>query len=162
MIRATLAVVMGLATVFALAPALPAAADYTAPGAGMFGPMGPGFGSGPAMSGVGLRGCEWGRQTAPASALTELPRATVNIYDGTFAPNELSVRPGTLVVWANRGSSPHSATSWGFWDSGVLRAGDSCATWFVTPGTYQFLSIVAADGGTMTGTITVEGPPIGS
>jgi len=108
-----------------------------------------------------LRGCSWGQQTVPGSAIAELPRVTVNIYDGFFVPSEISVRPGTVVIWVNQGSAPHTSTSWDRWDTGILRPGESCATWFVTPGTYQYLSIVAADGGMMTGTVRVEGPPIG-
>jgi plastocyanin len=111
----------------------------------------------------GVRGCEWGRSgSVQWSPISQLPQVTVNIYDGTYSPSELSVRPGTIVVWANRGTTPHTATSWDFFNTGVLRPGDQCATWFVTPGTYPFLSIVTADGGALLGVLSVEGPPIGN
>lgn len=108
-----------------------------------------------------LVGCGGGQQTVPAPAIAELPRVTVHVYDGFFLPAEISVAPGTVVIWRNMGQKPHTSTAWGYWDSGILRPGEACAAWFVTPGTYEYLSIVAADGGTMTGTVTVEGPPIG-
>ncbi|MBX5492823.1 MAG: cupredoxin domain-containing protein [Chloroflexi bacterium] len=170
---ARLGVTVALAAICALVPALalatPASADYM--GSGMA-PMG---GWSPPMPGMGMlgtmrtgagpgalpRGCGSPKPTVPAAAISELPRVTVEIYDGLFVPSELTVRPGTVVIFQNRGSQPHTATAWEFWDSGILWPGESCAIWTVTPGTYNFLSIVAADGGRMTGTLTVGGEPIG-
>jgi plastocyanin len=175
-----------LAATFALASILPLApptyADQISgcciPGTGLsgggvlgmspFGTMGmPGLGMGGLghRSGLGAalpRGCSSPRPQAPASALADLPRVTVDIHDGLFIPSELTVAPGTVVVFHNRGQQPHSATSWDTWDSGVLHSGQSCAIWAVTPGSYPFLSIVAADGGLMTGVLNVGGTPIGS
>jgi plastocyanin len=103
-----------------------------------------------------------GAQNVAASAIAELPRIVIGIYDDRFQPAQISVQPGTLVVWRNFGSQPHTTTSWGRWESRPMSSGESCSAWFVTPGTYDYLSIVAADGGRLTGSITVEGPPIGS
>jgi plastocyanin len=167
---ARLGVTIALAALFALAPALALApsalADHMSGGTS---PMG---GWSPLLSGMGLRGaptaasplprgCGSPKPTVPAAAISELPRVTVEIYDGLFVPSELTVRPGTVVIFQNRGSQPHTSTAWDYWDSGILWPGDSCAIWTVTPGTYNFLSIVAADGGRMTGTLTVAGEPIG-
>jgi plastocyanin len=161
MLRARLSIVAGAAILLGLMPLQSAAAEQMGPGAGTGPLMGPAAAFATGLAGP-LRGCEWGRnQTVPGPAIAQLPRVTVNLYDGMYVPMELSIRPGTIVIWANRGTAPHSSTSWGNWDSGVLRPGDSCATWFVTPGVYPFLSIVAADGGMMLGALTVEGPPIG-
>src|SRR5262249_59248288 len=91
------------------------------------------------------------------AAIAELPKVNVNIYDGSFVPSDITIPAGTIVVWTNRSSSPHTTTAWNRWDSGVLQPGQGCMAWFVTPGTYQYLSIVAADGGTMTGSVTVSG-----
>jgi hypothetical protein len=102
-----------------------------------------------------------GQQNVPAWALARLPRIVIGIYDDQFLPAQISVQPGTIVIWRNFGSQPHTTTSWGHWGSRVMFPGDRCATWFVTAGTYDYLSIVAADGGRLTGSITVEGPPIG-
>ncbi len=109
----------------------------------------------------GLRGCGTGAQQVPARAISELPRVTIDIYDGLFDPADVTVAPGTVVVWRNRGHMPHSTTSWDRW-SDILQPGESCAVWFVTPGTYEFLSIVAADGGKPSGSVTVAGEPIPS
>ncbi len=123
----------------------------------------PGVFTAPAALAVGgpMRGCGGGQQNVAAPAISELPRVNVSIYDGFFLPAEISVAPGTVVVWRNMGSQPHTTTAWGRWDSGILGAGDACAAWFVTPGSYAYLSIVAADGGVLQGTVTVEGAPIG-
>jgi plastocyanin len=122
-----------------------------------------GLGFGPSrLTGATINGCGAGQQSVSPRAIAGLPRVTIGIYDGFYLPNEVTVRPGTVVVWENRGSTPHSTTAWDHWDSGVLRPGGSCAAWFVTPGTYSYLSIVATDGGTMTGTVTVAGAPIGA
>jgi plastocyanin len=100
-------------------------------------------------------------QNAPASAIAELPRIVIGISDDQFLPAQISVQPGTLVVWRNFGSQPHTTTAEGRWDSGVLSPGQRCVAWFVTPGTYEYRSTVTADGGRLAGSITVEGPPIG-
>jgi plastocyanin len=156
-----LAAVLALASLLALV--VPAAADDSG------GPPSPQGGWAPPSGGLGLpapvgmlpRGCGSPKPTVPATAINELPRVTVELYDGVFVPSELTVRPGTVVIFRNRGSQPHTSTAWDYWDSGILWPGDSCAIWTVTPGTYNFLSIVAADGGRMTGTLTVAGEPIG-
>jgi plastocyanin len=136
-----------LAAVLALAPGVAGATAQAQ-----------GFGQ---RAGGTIRGCGEGQQSVPASAIANLPQVTVQIYDGFFAPSDLTVRPGTVVVWVNRSSARHTTTSWDRWDSGILRPGERCATWFVTLGTYEYLSIVAADQGLVTGTVTVAGPPIG-
>jgi plastocyanin len=102
-----------------------------------------------------------GEQNVPGSAIAGLPRIVIGIHDEQFLPAQISVQPGTVVVWRNFGSQPHTTTSWSRWESQVMFPGDRCAAWFVTPGTYEYLSIVAADGGRLRGSITVEGPPVG-
>ncbi|HEY7062923.1 MAG TPA: cupredoxin domain-containing protein [Chloroflexota bacterium] len=136
---------------------------------GMMGPMGGMLG----MMGSGTttgrtRGCGGGQQSVAGGAISELPSVTINIHDGFFLPSEVTVPAGTRVVWVNQSDRPHTTTAWDRWDSGIMMPGQSCEAWFVTPGTYDYLSIVAADGGRMRGTITVQGslddvqPPTGS
>jgi plastocyanin len=149
---------VGLALLAVLALALPVPAQAQGmgwPGGGM---MGPSMGSTTASG--ALTGCGRGPQRVGAAAISELPRVTISVEDGVFNPSDVTVPRGTVVVWTNRGSRPHSTTSWDRWND-ILNPGESCAVWFVTPGTYQYLSIVAADGGTMTGSITVSSDPIG-
>jgi len=156
---------IAFAAIIALALALPTSTPALAQG-----PMGPGDGS---MMGAGMtaqstmmgrpaiRGCASGRPSVPATSISDLPRVTINIFDGFYDPVDVTVVPGTVVEWVNRGTQPHSTTSWDRW-SEVLAAGERCIAWFVTPGTYPYLSIVTADGGALMGSVTVAGPPIPS
>ena len=134
-----------------------------APGGGWGGYGGGTMGGAPATAAGQPRGCGRGpgAQNVAASAIADLPRIVIGIYDDQFLPAQISVQPGTVVVWRNFGSQPHTTTSGDRWDSGVLSPNDSCSAWFVTPGTYEYLSTVTADGGRLAGSITVEGPPIG-
>jgi plastocyanin len=154
---------VGFAAIIALALALPPSTPALAQG-----PMGPGDGSmmgqgmmGPqsTMGRSAMRGCGSSRPTVPPSSISDLPRVTINVYDGFYDPVDVTVVPGTVIVWVNRGTKPHSTTSWDYW-SEVLHPGERCAAWFVTPGTYPYLSIVTADGGGLMGSVTVAGPPI--
>ena len=171
MSRTTVSIVAALVALLGLAPAAPAYAqtmDDRGSGSGdtggMMSHMSHHMGMGDMMGGrMGMRmgrsapGCGSGQQNVAASAIAELPSVTISIQDGFYLPAQLTVPAGTRVIWVNQGSQPHTTTSWDRWDSGVLRPGQSCEAWFVTPGTYDYLSIVAADGGTMTGSITVAG-----
>jgi plastocyanin len=114
------------------------------------------------QSGRPLRGCGSSQPSVAALAIAELPRVHVSIYDGYFLPAEINVPRGSVVVWTNHGRNPHTTTAWDRWDSGVLRPGQSCAAWLLTPGTYEYLSIAAADGGTMTGVVNVDTIPVGT
>jgi plastocyanin len=150
---------VGFALIIALALALPASTPALAQGL-----MGLGGGSmmGQGMMGrPSMRGCGSGQQNVAASAISQLPRVTIGMYEGFFDPPDVTVVPGTVVVWENRSTKPHSTTAWDKWHE-VLHPGESCVAWFVTPGTYSYLSAVATDGGMMTGSITVAGPPIPS
>jgi plastocyanin len=158
---------VGFAAIIALALGLPASTPAFAQG-----PMGPGDGSTMGAGTMGfhtphmmgrapIRGCGTGQQSVSAGAIADLPRVTINMYDGFYDPVDVTVPPGTVVVWVNRGTNPHSTTAWDRW-SDVLNPGERCVAWFVTPGTYPYLSIVTADGGTMMGSVTVGGTPIGA
>ena len=149
MSRVQLSGLLVAVALLALAPAVPTAASSLADYMGMGGAAGS---MTPAM-----RGCGQGQQNVSPAAIANLPKVNVNIYDGAFVPSDVTVPAGTILVWTNRGSAPHTSTSWNRWDSGVLRPGQSCMAWFVTPGTYQYLSIVAADQGGLTGSVTVAG-----
>jgi plastocyanin len=173
MLRNRLSVGFALLAALALALGMPATATVQAQGptgssgGGMMGPgpMGGGMMGHQMMQrmgmGRGLHGCGEGDQRVPAMSISDLPRVMINIYDGFFDPAQVTVAPGTVVVWHNAGTKPHSTTAWNRW-SDILQPGESCAVWFVTPGTYDFLSIVANEGGPMTGNVTVAGDPIPS
>jgi plastocyanin len=160
MFRGIASLLIALVVGLGLAPGLPTAAPALADGMGGWGMMGPmgGMMAGAGITGGGLRpGCGRGEQSVPAGAIAGLPSVTISIVDGAFVPDQVTVPAGTRVVWVNNGTQPHTSTAWDRWDSGVLRPGQGCEAWFVTPGSYDYLSIVAADGGTMRGTITVQG-----
>ncbi len=161
MLRTVASLLIALALALGLALALPMAAPALADdggGSGMSGPPGGPLMPGPSARAAGrTRGCGTGQQRVPAAAIADLPSVTIGIYDGFFLPAQVTVPAGTRVIWVNRGNRPHSTTAWDHWDSGVLMPSQSCEAWFVTPGSYDYLSIVAADGGTMTGNVTVQG-----
>ena len=85
----------------------------------------------------------------------------VTIIDSNFQPGELTVSPGTTVMWTNSGNFPHTVTADdGSFDSGRLQVGDSFEYTFDEPGTYPYhCEIHGATGGLgMSGIIVVEGP----
>lgn len=48
----------------------------------------------------------------PAIAAAEAPRApTVEITKFAFAPQEITIAPGTRIVWTNHDETPHTVTS---------------------------------------------------
>ncbi len=82
-----------------------------------------------------------------------------DIVDLDFEPPRLTVAPGTVVTWTNRGQLPHTVTAVdGSYDSGFLQAGDIFSMEFTEPGTYEYLCTLHP---TMVGTVVVEaaGPP---
>ncbi len=93
MSRMRFSVLSILALLFALAPGWPGAASAQG--------MGP-----------SVRGCGAEQPSVPATAIAELPVVTVNIYDGVYAPGDVTVRPGTIVMWVNRGRAPHTGSLW--------------------------------------------------
>src|SRR5262249_5198376 len=70
-----------------------------------------GYGGGMMQGGAGATtsgvppGCGRGPggQNVQASAIAELPSILIGIYDDRFQPVQISVQPGTLVIWRNFG-----------------------------------------------------------
>ncbi len=63
-------------------------------------------------------------------APTSLPPAPsddsvmVSMQDNFFSPREVTVKPGTRIIWENVGNRPHTSTSDdGIWDSGTVNPG---------------------------------------
>ena len=44
-------------------------------------------------------------------AVAASPAPTVDIAKFTFAPKEITVAPGTTIIWTNRDETPHTVTS---------------------------------------------------
>jgi plastocyanin len=64
---------------------------------------------------------------------------TVRIDNFAFAPAELSVAPGTTVVWTNLDDIPHTVTSTdGAFKSHALDTDDSFSFTFEKPGSYRY------------------------
>ena len=45
------------------------------------------------------------------SAATPAPAVDLNIAKFAFAPKEITIAPGTKIVWTNRDQTPHTVTS---------------------------------------------------
>jgi plastocyanin len=70
-----------------------------------------------------------------AGAQQDLGVVPVSIQDGYFDPADITVAPGTTVMWTNEGYEPHTVTSDdGQFDSGVLYPGDSYMVTFYGQG----------------------------
>jgi plastocyanin len=91
----------------------------------------------------------------------EAPQAeqeNVQVIDFSFAPESLTVKAGTTVVWMSEASAPHTVTADdGSFDSGTIRRGDSFSYTFAEPGEYPYYCTFHgnAGGGGMAGTIVV-------
>ena len=71
------------------------------------------------------------------------PAVTVDITRFAFAPKELTVAPGTRVVWTNRDEAPHTVTSTdkAFASKG-MDTGDTYEFTFATEGDFKYLCTV--------------------
>lgn len=72
---------------------------------------------------------------------TALADTQVTIDNFTFAPAEITVSPGTRVVWTNRDDIPHTVT--GADDPRAMRSqpldtGESFGVTFMRPGIYRY------------------------
>ncbi len=46
-----------------------------------------------------------------ATAATPAPTIDLNIAKFAFAPKEITIAPGTKIIWTNRDETPHTVTS---------------------------------------------------
>ncbi len=46
-----------------------------------------------------------------AEAAPPMPTVDVNITKFAFAPQEITIAPGTKIIWTNRDETPHTVTS---------------------------------------------------
>jgi len=81
----------------------------------------------------------------------------VKIDNFTFAPQQITVKAGTTVIWTNGDDIPHTVTSkTGVFKSKALDTGDSFSFTFTTPGTFPYFCALHPH---MTGSIVVEASP---
>ena len=84
-------------------------------------------------------------QPKPTPTPTPTPAAATagleaEIRDFAFEPAELTVPPGSTVIWRNAGDAPHTVTaSGGSFDSEMITAGGSWARTFETAGTFTYV-----------------------
>ncbi|HEY7981769.1 MAG TPA: cupredoxin domain-containing protein [Candidatus Eremiobacteraceae bacterium] len=72
---------------------------------------------------------------------------------GAYSPADLTVAVGTLVIFLNQDSQPHSATAPGAFDSGVIAPNGGRWVWVASiAGTFSYHSSIQP---TMAGQITV-------
>jgi plastocyanin len=89
----------------------------------------------------------WSVPIEPAAATT----VNVAIADTGFAPPSLSVPVGTVVVWTNQGTVPHTVTSVdGSFASDDLSPGATFPYQFTQQGTFQYRDVHSGDVGTVT------------
>jgi plastocyanin len=94
---------------------------------------------------------------APLAALAA-PAATgdaeVKIDNFTFAPQRLTIKPGTTVTWINEDDIPHAIAATGKeFRSKVLDTDDKFSFTFTTAGSFEYFCSLHPH---MTGTIVVE------
>jgi FtsP/CotA-like multicopper oxidase with cupredoxin domain len=79
---------------------------------------------------------------APASGVDTAAGKTVEvaINDNSFNHADLTVAPGTTVVWVNRGKNMHSVASFdGLFASVTLKPGETYSYTFEQPGTFRYI-----------------------
>lgn len=84
----------------------------------------------------------------------------VEVIDSAFEPEEITIAPGTTVVWEQTGSLPHTVTADdGSFDSGDMSQGDSFSYTFKEEGTYPYYCVYhgGPGGQGMAGVIIVGG-----
>jgi plastocyanin len=92
---------------------------------------------------------------AGKAAAADPAPANIEIDNFTFAPQRLTIKAGTSVIWRNRDDIPHVvASSTRLFKSRALDTDDTYAFTLTTPGTYEYFCALHPQ---MTGTIVVEG-----
>ena len=87
--------------------------------------------------------CTLALHAACVTGAAAAPAVTVDITKFAFAPKELTVAPGTRVVWTNRDEAPHTVTSTdkAFGSKG-MDTGDTYEFTFATEGDFKYLCTV--------------------
>ena len=85
-------------------------------------------------------------------AITTLHVKMLDRTRNIYRPGTLTISRGDRVVWVNRGSQTHTATST-TWDSGRVAPGNTFAHRFRRAGTFRYHCTIHPE---MTGTIIVQ------
>lgn len=85
------------------------------------------------------------QQQQPMSMKQTATTANVTIDNFTFSPPELTIAPGTRVVWVNHDDIPHTATSDASprsFSSPALDTDETFSFVFTTPGDYAYFCAI--------------------
>jgi plastocyanin len=119
--------------------------------------------AGESSDGTGLGGAGGGADEAEAPddvVVIDDDRTDVAALDNSFRPEDIQVRPGTTVVWTNRGRNDHDVLptegdAWGV-EVADFTPGDVYSATFDEPGTYDYYcSIHGTKTAGMIGTVVV-------
>ena len=89
-----------------------------------------------------------------AASPAQAAETEVKIDNFTFNPQQITVKAGDTVVWANHDDIPHTVTSKTLaFRSKAMDTDDKFSFTFATPGTYPYFCSLHPH---MTGTIVVE------
>ena len=95
-----------------------------------------------------------------SSVIVDIPGNAEALGPAAYGANPLLVAAGSTVVWTNRDTVPHTATSDTLvWDSGILMPGDSFFRVFPFAGTFPYHCVVH-DASRMSGTIVAREPEL--
>ena len=83
------------------------------------------------LAGAAAAGCSSGDRTAAVHR--------VAIEGMAFVPSEVQARAGDTIVWTNRDVVPHTATSPGRFDSGVIAGGGEWSVVVEESGTFAYV-----------------------
>lgn len=80
---------------------------------------------------------------APSLFAAAAPAVTVDITKFTYAPKEITVAPGTRIVWINRDEVPHTVTAKDKTiDSKAMDSGDKFEHTFISEGDFEYFCVV--------------------
>lgn len=66
----------------------------------------------------------------------------IGVGDFAFSPAYLEIRAGDTIIWKNNDQMPHTATSMGSFDTGVIQPGRSASVTFNTSGDYNYICTI--------------------
>ncbi len=88
-----------------------------------------------------------------------LNEVTINIHNGKFYPDELTVSPGTTVIWNNTDSFPHKLVAYDrIFYSPRLQPGDKYLFTFTQAGTHRYFDAIFPKAGK--GVVIVKEEPL--
>ncbi len=96
-----------------------------------------------------------GAHKHPTTGAHKHPTRTVSIQNFSFKPANITIKPGTKVIWINKDSTPHTATANNgrSFDSGRLGPGQRYSHTFRTAGKKSYHCEIHSS---MKGSVTVK------